>query len=226
MIDETDFANSMQTLGWSTGAVQSFKQDAYGAALLLIHYIEHLTPAGRIAWVKANNRRSDIGQSGIQKTQEGFYLGWLNQLRMEVYGPSFDDKSVKLQPMRVVNPWSLSDAEFSYCMLYIKTGRAPDTAKFEAQVLSPNEKLVADKVEATLSKEAIHYLEIGAAAVGGQVVIGRLLAAKNSTMGRARCWYWLGSILSSYMDKVQLRDLTARYTVDENRRAVLWPARA
>ena len=67
MIDQTDFGNSLRTIGWSTAAVQGFEADAYGAALLLIHYIDHLTPAGRLAWARANNTASDVGQQGIRK---------------------------------------------------------------------------------------------------------------------------------------------------------------
>lgn len=85
-IDPVDFDNSLQTIGYSPAAVKGFESDAYGSTLLLIHFIDQLTAAGRLAWVNANNQRSDIGQTGIQKTQEGFFLSWLNQLRMQVYG--------------------------------------------------------------------------------------------------------------------------------------------
>ena len=59
--------------------------------------------------------------------------------------------------MRVSAPWSLSDPEFTYCMLYIKTGRAPDESKFEKHFLNSTEQMVAGKVEDTL-KKALEYL--------------------------------------------------------------------
>jgi hypothetical protein len=219
--DKVDFANSLRTVGWNTAAVQGFEQDAYGATLLLIHFIDHLTPAGRLAWARSNNMASDVGQRGIQKTKEGFFLGWLNQLRLGVYGTAFDNESVTKQPSRVSSPWSLNDAEFTYCMLYIKTGRAPDPAKFEKRFLSANAQMIAGKVEDTLKKKALEYLQKGAIAVGGAAV-ETFFKIKGSTVGGLVLdvgW----NLLSDQLAKVQLADLTARYAIDETRRMYLVP---
>ena len=45
-IDNVDFKNSLQTIGWQSAAVGGFEADAYGAVLMLIHYVGNLTPAG------------------------------------------------------------------------------------------------------------------------------------------------------------------------------------
>ncbi len=214
--DLIDFDNSLRTVGWSMSAVREFETIAYGAVLSLIHYIDHLTPEGRMVWSRANNQQSDIGQRGVQKTREGSFLAWLNQLRMQVYGPAFDDKSVRLQPMRVSNPWSLSDHEFAYCMMYIKTGRTPDTDKFEKHILTPTQELVADRVTDDLKDKALEYLEKGAILVGGRL-IGTIFKIKNTTLGAAAidvAW----SVLADQLQKAQLRDLTTRYAIDEQRR--------
>lgn len=218
-IDQVDFSNTMRTIGWNTQAVQGFEQEAYGAALSLIHYIDHLTPAGRLAWAQANNAASRKGQSGIQKTKDGTYLSWLNQLRLQVYGLGVDDESVTEQPMRVQAPWSLSDAEFSYCMLYIKTGRAPDESKFEKQYLNATEQMVAGKVEDSLRSQALQYLELGAAAVGGTALRAYFTVQRSWVGGVVLTIAW--AALSAELAKRELATLTARYTLDEQRRLYL-----
>lgn len=218
-IDQVDFSNTLRTIGWNPSAVQGFEQEAYAAALLLIHYIDHLTPGGRLAWARANNAASDTGQSGIQKTKKGTYLAWLNGLRLQVYGTGFDDESVTKQPMRVHAPWSLSDAEFTYCMLYIKTGRAPDESKFEKQYLNATEQMVAGKVEDSLRSQALQYLQIGAAAIGGKAVSAYLKIQSSWAGGAALSIVW--AALSFEMAKIQLADLTTRYSIDEQRRLFL-----
>ncbi len=220
-MDQVDFQNTMRTLGWSSQAVQGFEADAYGAALCLIHYIDHLTPAGRIAWANASMRASHIGQQGIRRTREGSYLSWLNQLRMSVYGLGFDDESVTKQTMRVSNPWSLSDAEFTYCMLYIRTGREPDTDKFQKKYLAPLESKVAGKLTDTLEGEALKYLETAAITLGG-AAIGAFFKFKNSTIGGAVIGFAF-DMLKETMAKQMLADLTARYESDEARRLYLVP---
>ena len=217
--DLIDFDNSLRTVGWNAAAVRDFETVAYGAVLSLIHYIDRLTPEGRLAWSRANNRQSDIGQQGVQKTREGSFLAWLNQLRLQVYGTALDDQSVGLQPMRVSNPWSLNDQEFTYCMMYIKTGRVPDTDKFEKHVLSPTQKLVADRVTDDLKDKALEYLEKGAILVGGSIAarVFKISGATPASVVIDVAW----SYFSNQLEKAQLSDLTARYAIDEQRRLYL-----
>ena len=104
-------------------------------------------------------------------------------------------------------------------MMYIKTGQAPDTAKFEKRLLNPAEQLIAGKVRDSLVKEAVSYLEAGAVVLGGRIV-EVVFKVKNTTIGGVAvdiAW----SLLSKQLAKVQLQDLTARYEIDERRRLYL-----
>ena len=217
--DPIDLDNSLRTVGWNIAAVRDFETVAYGAVLSLIHYIDHLTPEGRLVWSRANNRQSDIGQRGVQKTREGSFLAWLNQLRMQVYGTAFDDRSIRLQPMRVSNPWSLNDHEFTYCMMYIKTGRMPDPDKFEKHILTPTQELVADKVTDDLKDKALEYLEKGAILVGGRIAETAFKIKGATPVSVAMDAAWI--VLTDRLEKAQIKDLTARYAIDEQRRLYL-----
>ena len=218
-IDAIDFENSIRTIGWNTQAIEGFRQEAYGGVLMLIHFIDHLTPAGRLAWTQANNRLSDVGQVGMKKSQAGFFMAMLNQLRLQTYGTTFDDASVIKQANRINMPWSLTDTEFTYCMLFIRTGRLPDDEKFRKFVLSKNEKLVADKVTGVLKSETIKYLEKGAVLVGGRIA-ETVFKIKGSTLGGLGvdlAW----SFVQAQIEKAELNDLTDRYIMDERRRLYL-----
>ncbi len=106
-------------------------------------------------------------------------------------------------------------------MLYIKTGRAPDESKFAKHFLNPTEQMVAGKVEDTLKKKALEYLQKGAIAIGGAAV-ETFFKIKGSTLGGlALDVGW--SLLSDQLAKMQLADRTARYAIDETRRLYLVP---
>jgi hypothetical protein len=216
--DRVDFDNSIRTLGWSTSAVAGFEEIAYGAALTLIHY-QDMTPAGRLAWAKANALRSRANRSGAMQTNQGAFLAALNQLRLVAFGIAFDDHSVSHQPSLVSNPWSLTDPQFQFCMFYIKTGRVPDDEKFRDKIFSKKGEIVANHVEDTLKKQALAYLEKGALTIGGGA-IELFFKVKKMT--------WFGFLSDVSMDfiKAQLdertkQDMIARYQVDEARRVHL-----
>lgn len=104
-------------------------------------------------------------------------------------------------------------------MMYVQTGRAPDTAKFEQRVLNPTERLIADKVTDSLKKKALEYLQKGAVILGGAAV-ETLFKIKGSTIGGLVIdvgW----SLLSDQLAKRELKDLTSRYQIDERRRLYL-----
>ena len=215
-MDQVDFMNTMRTIGWSSGAANGYEEIAYGAALSLMHYRDHLTQPGRMAWAQANNRLSDAGRQGIQRTRQGYFLSVVNQLRLQTYGINFDDTAIAHQPMLVTTPWAQTDAEFQFSMNYINTGQMPDESRFVPQVLSKDGQIVAQKVTDTLKKEALKYLEKGAVAVGGAAV-ATFFKVKNTTLaGLVTDIAW--ELIKSRLNELQKKDVVARFRIDEERR--------
>ncbi len=218
-MDQTDFNNTMATLGWSAAAVSGFEEIAYGAAVSLIHYQDHLSPAGRQGWARANNELSDKGQSGILKTKQGFFLSWINQLRLQTFGTAFDDDSVSHQAILAVTPWALTDVQFQYCMNYIRTGQVPDSKQFEKKYLTDTEALIAKKVSDVVGKEAEKFLEYALVFAGGRSVALFFKIKKSTVGGAVADVAW--NILANQLKSIQVADVTARFTCDEQRRKYL-----
>jgi hypothetical protein len=215
--DPIDFSDSLRTLGLSTTQTSGMEEEAYGAALMLIHY-QNLTPMGRIAWAQANAAeiRGGWDRSSGMRSRRAALFNSLNQLRLGTYGIAFDDHSVSHQVTLLSNPWSLTDPQFQYCMMYIKTGQLPDEEKFVDKIFSKNGQIVAQHVEDTTKKLAMEFLEKGAAWVGGKTV-EVLFKVKKATWG-GLVIDTVFDLFSAHINELQKKATIARYQLDEARR--------
>ncbi len=206
IIDWIDFRNTLRTLGGVDAAAGLF-EDAYGAALSLIHWQE-LTPQGRQAWLQAVT----FGDG-----TKPYFFHYLNQLRLEAYGPSF--YSIGSIRNLLPYPWSLADADFQYCMLYIRTGHAPDPEDFEKHYLSKLARQAVQAGEDAVKKKILDYLEKIAAAAGGT---GVRFFIKVKNAGPAGAVLGLGlDYLNDLLKEMEKKNLIDRYNIDEERRLYL-----
>lgn len=215
--DPIDFTNSLRTLGLSTTQTSGMEEEAYGAALALIHY-QSMTPTGRLAWAQANAAeiRGGWDRSSGMRSRRGALFSGLNQLRLGTFGTAFDDHSVSHQVTLLSNPWSLTDPQFQYCMNYIKTGQLPDEDKFVDKIFSKKGQIVAQHVEDEAKKQTMKYLEKAAVMIGGKTV-EVLFKVKKITV--------VGLVIDCGLDLLrdQLKELDKkltipRYQLDEARR--------
>jgi hypothetical protein len=218
MIDDPiDFTNSLRTLGLSPTETGGMEEEAYGAALTLIHY-QDMTPIGRVAWAQANAAeiRGGWDRSSGMRSRRGALFNRLNLMRLGTFGVAFDDHSVSHQVTLLSNPWSLTDPQFQYCMMYIKTGRLPDEEKFADQIFSKKGQMVAQRVQDTLKKQALKYLEKAAIVVGGRA-IEVLFKVKNAAIGGLLIDI-VFDMLSAQIKELEKKTTIARYQLDEARR--------
>jgi hypothetical protein len=218
MIDDPiDFANSLRTLGLSTVQTSGMDEEAYGAALTLIHY-QNMTPTGRLAWAQANAAeiRGGWDSNSRLRSRRGALFSTLNRLRLGTFGTAFDDHSVSHQATLLSNPWSLTDPQFQYCMLYIKTGQLPDEDKFVDKVFSKNGQIVVQHVEDEAKKQAMKYLEKAAIVVGGKTVEVLFKVKKITVVGLA---IDIGlDMLKDRLKEMDKQTTIPRYLLDEARR--------
>jgi hypothetical protein len=96
---------------------------------------------------------------------KGAVFGFLNQLRLQAFAISTD--SIGSLANLLSYPWSLTDRDFQFCMLFIKTGNVPDPDKFEKHYLTPDMSIAAKAVQDTLVKKVTSYLEKRLTTMGG-----------------------------------------------------------
>ncbi len=216
MIDDLpDFSNTVRTLGCQRPG-KGHEEEAYGAALGLIHW-QMLTPMARDALARANIAASRVGQVGVSKTTKGAFFGDLNHLRLQVFGPA--PNSIANQANLLNYPRSLTDREFQFCMLYIKTGNVPDPDKFEKRFLSKGASIAMKVAQDALVKKIKDYLEKGLITIGGAGV-GLIFKIKGTTLGGAALDF-VRDVLMERLKDLQKQDLISRYNIDEVRRIYL-----
>jgi hypothetical protein len=202
MIDDPiDYANTMRTLGYGVVVAAGFQDDAYAAATGLIRWNTLWTPA-RQAWMKATLAERMRDQLG--RTRRGGFFRFLSQLRAEVFGPTDNTDTAYQLPW----PWALSDDDFAYAMLYIRTDREPDPAKFTKPNLSKAAQTAIDVAEKMLAKRIIKYIAAGIAAglvfkKVGPIGVGLTVGA---------------TFMQDRMQDIVCRGYVERYKIDEIRR--------
>jgi hypothetical protein len=215
--DPIDFSYSLRTLGLSTTQTSGMEDEAYGAALALIHY-QNMTPTGRLAWAQANAAeiRGGWDRNGAMRSRRGALFNSLNQLRLGTFGLAFDDHSVSHQATLLSNPWSLTDPQFQYCMMYIKTGQLPDEDKFVDKIFSKKGQIVAQHVEDEAKKQTMKYLEKAAIVIGGKTIEILFKVKKITAVGLA---IDIGlDLLQDQLKELDKKMTIPRYQLDEARR--------
>lgn len=135
-MEETDFGNTLETLGLSPLQCNGFEEEAFGAMYGLLHF-RAMSVIAQHAWDAVVRRgMADRSPTTGRRVSLGVFYMELQQLRFNAYGIDLDFDSESL----VANPWSLSDTEFAYCYTYVRDGNKADLKEYDKHLLNEDER--------------------------------------------------------------------------------------
>ncbi|MDE1149830.1 MAG: hypothetical protein PW843_25045 [Azospirillaceae bacterium] len=142
-INQQDFHNSLASLNLSPMMCLGFEEDAYGATLGLLHFRE-LSLGNRHAWDTAVSRAAAERNptSGFRSGAAVFY-GMLHQTRRTTFGNSLDNAGINVSERLVAAPWCLTEAEFQYCLVYVRDGAEPVLKDYDPSLMTDGQEAVA-----------------------------------------------------------------------------------
>ncbi|MDZ5647160.1 hypothetical protein [Nitrospirillum sp. BR 11828] len=215
-INTQDFHNSLASLNLSPMMCLGFEEDAYGAVLGLLHFRE-LSLSNRHAWDTAVARAAAERNpaSGFRSSASVFY-GMLRQTRQTTFGNGLDNASIQASERLVAAPWCLSEAEFQYCLVYVRDGASPVLKDYDHSLLSEDQEFWAPWVFSVGQTALTQFLKR---------YTPEMIAAVEVTLERLSLPLLIASGIKTALDyvlaKITKAQMLQRYEIDARRRDYL-----